>query len=168
MNRIITHQASEQVYEPDSFQKGEHFETYIKMLFNQDHFHLKKWRKSGSIPKDTFILEYSYPDLELIFAGKNHYPFAVECKWRKQFYKGKINWATEDQISKYVDFQNKRTIPVFIAIGVGGIASNPEKLFVTPLCNLAEYPEVYEHQLIKYQRKPSRRFFFDTIQLKLF
>lgn len=59
-------------------------------------------------------------------------------------------------------------MPVFIVIGIGGTQSNPEKLFVTPLDNIKTYVEVYEHQLIEYKRNPTHKFFYDTIQLKLF
>ena len=118
---------------------------------------------SEKLPDGTYIADYSNPDLDLIFAGKKDYRFAVECKWRKQFKNGKINWATEKQIIAYKKFQSREAITVFIAIGVGGTASSPEKLFVTPLCNLENIPEVYEHQLIKYKRKPTQRFFYNTV-----
>jgi hypothetical protein len=150
------------------YEQGRLFEEYIKDLFNQESFTLKRWRKSALIPPDTFISDISYPDLELIFMGKNNYPFAVECKWRRQFDdNGKIDWASEQQIAMYLHFERKRAMPVFIAIGVGGTPSNPKKLFVTPLCNLIRYPEVCEHQLINYKRKSTRRFFYDTVQLRL-
>lgn len=150
------------------YEQGRLFEEYIKGLFNQDSFKLKRWRKSALIPSDTFISDICCPDLELIFVGMNQHSFAVECKWRSKFnYNGKIKWASEEQIATYLDFERKRAMPVFIAIGVGGTASSPKKLFVTPLCNLIGYPEVYEHQLINYKRKPAQRFFYDTVQLRL-
>jgi len=145
------------------FEQGRLFEEYIRLLFNQDHFHLKKWRQSGTLPKDTYIHDLCYPDLELIFVGKNQHPFAVECKWRTEFKRGKIDWATRKQITRYEEFEFKRAMPVFIAIGVGGAPANPEKLFVTPLCNLKNYTEISEEQLIKYKRKPTQRFFYNTI-----
>jgi hypothetical protein len=152
----------------DYYEQGRLFEEYVKNLFNQDSFIIKRWRKSVLIPRDTFISDICYPDLELIFVGKNQYSFAVECKWRSKFnHNGQIDWASTEQIRTYLDFERKRAMPVFIAIGVGGSASNPKKLFVTPLCNLIGYPEVYEHQLIKYKRKPTQRFFYDTVQLRL-
>jgi hypothetical protein len=149
------------------YEEGRLFEDYVKRLFNENSFQLRKWRQSGSIPPDTFILDYSNPDLELVFVGKNRYPFAVECKWRSRFYKGKISWATKEQIFMYEEFQRKRAIPVFIAIGIGGTPSHPDRLFVTPLCNLIAYTDVSEQQLIPYNRRPTQRFFYDTRQLRL-
>jgi len=168
MNNIPTNQTKTRQSKEYYFEQGRLFEEYVRLLFNQDHFYLKKWRQSKLIPKDTFILDLAYPDLELIFAGKNHHPFAVECKWKTEFKKGKIGWAREYQIAKYLDFERKRAMPVFVAIGIGGTPSKPEKLFVTPLVNLKDYPIVCEDQLLEYKRKPTQRFFFDTVQLKLF
>ena len=109
------------------------------------------------------------PDLEFAFCGKqNQSRFAIECKWRKQFVNGKIEWAKKHQIDNYLDYQNKNRIPVFIAIGVGGEPSLPEKLFVTPISNISQFPDVFEHQLIVYKRNTSHRFFYDAKQLKLF
>jgi hypothetical protein len=159
---------SKRLTRAECFEQGRLFEEYIKSLFNQDSFKLKRWRRSRLIPSDTFIGDLGGPDLELIFAGKEQYHFAVECKWKSYFYRGKIEWARPDQIQRYLDFERKRAMPVFIAIGIGGSGDNPERLFVTPLCNISQTSEVHEHQLIPYKRKLRQRFFYDTVQLKLF
>jgi len=152
----------------ENFQKGGLFEEYIKNLFNEDSFKIKKRYKSRLIPPDTFISGLGNPDFELVFVEKNQHPFAVECKWRKSFYRGKIDWAKPNQIQRYIDFERKRAMPVFIAIGIGGDPDKPEKLFVTPLCNISNKIEIFESDLIPYKRKPTRRFFYNTVQLKLF
>jgi len=168
MNNIISiHQAKTRQSKEYYFEQGRLFEEYIKNLFDQDSFKIKRWRKSRLIPPDTFIGGLGDPDLELIFVGKNQHPFAVECKWKSYFDKGKIDWARPDQIQRYLEFERKRAMPVFIAIGIGGSCDKPERLFVTPLCNLSESTEVYEHQLIPYKRKPTKKFFYDTVQLRL-
>ena len=165
MNRITPIRPADGPKNTDYYEQGRLFEEYVKNLFSEKNFKLKMWRKSRLIAPDTFISDISYPDLELVFIRNLHYPFAVECKWRKRFYKGKIDWATQNQINKYIEFDKK--MRVFIAIGIGGTPSNPEKLFVTPLLNLIGCTEVYEHQLIRYKRKPTNRFFYDTIQRRL-
>lgn len=167
MNRITTQQPIIRVCQPDGFEKGRLFEEYIIRLFNEKHFKLMEWRKSEKICDGVFSLNHSYPDLELVFGYKRH-RFAVECKWRKEFIDGRINWATSYQIRSYEDFQKQNGIPVLIAIGIGGEASNPEKLFVTPLCNISLYTDVYECDLITYKRKPTRKFFYNIGQRKLF
>ena len=60
-----------------------------------------------------------------------------------------------------------RNIQVFIAIGIGGEPSNPEKLFITPLDHISMYTEVFESHLIRYKRNPKQRF-DDSEQLSLF
>lgn len=167
MNNLITHQPTQKVHEPDSYEKGRLFEEFIIKLFNERHFKLAKWRKAAKSIDRSFLNDSSNPDLELIFTGSRKYHFAVECKWRKEFVEGKISWATDYQICSYDCFENCRRMPVFIAIGIGGDPWNPEKLFVTPLCNINMYTEVYESDLIPYKRKPTNRFFYDTVQLRL-
>src|SRR5262245_29953430 len=99
------------------YEQGRLFEEYVRNLFSAESFKLKRWRKADQIPDDTFISDMIDPDLELIFVGRNQYAFAVECKWRRFFYNGIITWATKDQITKYREFEKRRSIPVFIAIG---------------------------------------------------
>ena len=57
----------------------------------------------------------------------------MECKWREKFRDGKIEWADEDQIDRYINFQSSRNNTVFVVIGVGGQPGSPEKVYVTPL-----------------------------------
>lgn len=168
MNRTTTQQNFKKVFQSDSFKEGALFEDYIRRLFNERSFHLKKWRKSEKFADNIFLPDHSYPDLEMIFEGKGKHRFAVECKWRKKFKEGKIKWADDSQIAIYQKYQKEFNIPVFIAIGIGGEASNPEKLFVTPLRNIDSHRDVYESDLLLYKRKPANKFFYDTVQLKLF
>jgi hypothetical protein len=137
-------------------------------LFNKDNFRLIKWRKSEKLQDRDLLQDCRNPDLELIFGKYRKHHFAVECKWRERFLEEKITWASNNQICSYQDFENQCRIPVFIAIGIGGEPSRPEKLFVTPLRNIEMYSEVYEADLIPYKRKPTNKFFYDTVQLKLF
>lgn len=152
----------------NSYEKGQLFEQYIINLFNQNSFELNNWRKSERHKDNVLLKDCANPDLELIFGRYKKYRFAVECKWREKFIEGKITWASNYQICSYLDFENRCRIPVFIAIGIGGEPSMPEKLFVTPLRNIEMFSEVYETDLIPYKRKPTRKFFYDTVQLKLF
>ena len=106
--------------------------------------------------------------MELVFTGARKYRFAIECKWRKEFRDGKIDWARNDQICVYRMFQDQVRIPVFVAIGIGGEPDSPEKLFLTPLNNIHMHNELYEAGLIPFKRKPTHKFYYDVKQLKLF
>src|SRR5689334_22037953 len=82
MNRISPISPVKGKKNADYYEQGLLFEEYVKNLFNEKSFKLKRWRKSTLIPPDTFISDISDPDLELVFVRENHHPFAVECKWR--------------------------------------------------------------------------------------
>ncbi len=159
---------AQQTYQVDNYEKGFQFEQFIIKLFNPDGFKLTKYRESKKHTLETLPWDHSFPDLEIMFGNSRKYKFAVECKWREKFIDGKITWATERQICTYQIFESQCRMPVFIAIGVGGEASAPEKLFVTPLRNLERYTEVYEENLIPYKRKPTNEFDLDRVQFRLF
>jgi hypothetical protein len=168
MNQTTTQTATHQSNEPDGFTKGQLFEQYIIDLFNKHYFYLKQWRKSEKYGTSFLPIDHKYPDLELIFSGEKKYRFAVECKWRKEFRDGKIFWATDNQICTYRKFQDQVRIPVFVAIGIGGKPDSPEKIFLTPLNSIQQYNELYESNLIPFNRKPTRKFYYDVRQLRLF
>lgn len=77
--------------------------------------------------------ENSQPDLRFRKEGK---PFAVECKWRRDFFKDRIDWAGDFQIRNYNDFQREQKMPVFVALGVGGTPEAPGTLYLVPLSRL--------------------------------
>ena len=167
MNNTTIQQAPKRVNEPDSFEKGQLFEKYIISLFNERHFKLKEWRKSVKAIEGNLPFNHCLPDLELIFMGMRNHRFAVECKWKKKLVKGQIEWANQKKIDVYKKFQTDERTIVFIAIGIGGEPSNPERLYVTPLDTICNKTWISESDLLKFNRKPTRRFFYDTVQLRL-
>lgn len=151
-----------------SYEKGRMFEQYVHDLFNKDYFKLIVWRKSEMIPPPFYLDGLSNPDFEFNLFGKKNYRFAVECKWRISLNGDWIKWAHEKQIHSYQNFENKYHVPVFIAIGLGGEPSRPNEFFLTPLINIHNSPFVHKSKLIKYKRKPNRKFYFDPRQMILF
>lgn len=153
----------------DNYEKGLRFEKFVIELFNERFFKKKIWRESRNHDGSPVPYDYWNPDIEMeleVF-GRKKYRFAVECKWRREFRKGQLSWATSAQICNYQIFQDQVRIPVFIAIGIGGEPDNPEKLYLTPLNSILK-SSVHETELIPFERKPTRRFFYDYQQLKLF
>ncbi len=47
-----------------------------------------------------------------------------------------IAWATENQLKNFQNFSAQKNQPVFIIIGVGGIASAPEELYLVRLSDI--------------------------------
>jgi hypothetical protein len=170
MIRTFTQEAPKKKSNQDSYEKGRRFEEFIINLFNEHYFYQKKWRKSEKFTGSSLLIDHWNPDIEmeLVFTGVKKYRFAVECKWRSEFKAGKIKWADDSQICAYRMFQDQVRIPVFVAIGIGGEPDNPGKLFLTPLNSIHMHKELYEKDLIPFKRKPTRNFYYNIHQLKLF
>jgi hypothetical protein len=151
----------------DYYAVGHQFEDFLVTLFKKSKFQLMEWRSDKTASNGVYPLSNIYPDLEFRSRGRNGYRFAVECKWRRRFYKGGIEWADRKQISAYEEYQNERHIQVFVAIGIGGDSQNPEKLFISPLDHLSMYTMLYESHLIPFKRNPLVHF-DDYTQLELF
>ncbi|MCG9910903.1 MAG: hypothetical protein MH137_06330 [Flavobacteriales bacterium] len=79
--------------------------------------------------------ENKEPDLK--FTHKNT-AIAVECKWRKEFVNGKIDWAKDYQVENYHRFEEKQKCFVFIAIGIGGEPGSPNEFYLVPLYRLTK------------------------------
>lgn len=157
--------------EPSNYKKGHEFEIFVQSLFNQEsgRFIPVKHDSKSALDYGTKAARATYPDLKFLFSTRNRkFKFAIECKWKQSFCKGLINWAQPYQIHNYLEFQKNWNIPVFVAIGIGGKPSDPELLFVTPLHIIGNHTHVYQKDLMLYNRKKYRRFFYDVRQLKLF
>jgi hypothetical protein len=168
MNSIITAQTPRQYNDPDSLEKGIQFEDYIVTLFNKRNFRLIEWRSDKKASNGVRPESCTWPDLVFASLGRRKNYFAVECKWRRQFFDGGINWADNYKIEKYKRYQQEHMMPVLIAIGIGGHPSNPEYLFVTPLDHICMYPFVYRSMLIPFRRDSEYRFIDNVEQLELF
>ena len=88
MNRITLHDLRKNIPQSDNYDKGLLFEEYIKQLFNQESFQLKRWRRSFKVPEDTYIGDMSGPDLELMFKGRNSKPLLLNANTNPDFMMG--------------------------------------------------------------------------------
>ena len=87
---------------------------------------------------------------------------AIECKWRKQSERdGNIKWSYPEQIKRYNEYSSSKDIPVFIALGIGGTPSSPEKVYLIPLADLHS-PTINLSDYSKYLVTSERTFFYDT------
>jgi hypothetical protein len=168
MNCITTTPTPIQNNGPDSREKGLLFENYIVTLFNKLNFRLLEWRSDKMASNGVRPESCTWPDLVFASLGRRKNYFAVECKWRRQFFDGGIHWADYYRIEKYKAYQKEHMMPVLIAIGIGGHPSNPEYPFVTPLDYICMYPFVYRSRLITFRRDSEYRFIENVEQLKLF
>lgn len=154
-----THKGKVSSISKASLKKGRLFEEYITALFNKQNFKLIEWRKAERFKDKVIYPGHFNPDLEFKLFGKKNYHFAIECKWRQGFIDDEIQWAEPYQIINYNSFQRSHKINVFIAIGVGGTPQAPEELFIVPLYMISDTLFVKREKLIRYTKKPERKFY---------
>lgn len=144
---------------------GDDFEKYIAHKFDKKFFRIKEWT-GDKYSKGIYGENSLNPDLllEIKYPKTN---FAVECKWKKKVYKGGVEFSNPEQLKRYQKYAKEKNTPVFIAIGLGGEASEPEQLFVVPLNELKE-PFLYLVQLKRFEKRDlSKNFYFDPENLTL-
>ena len=101
------------------------------------------------------------PDLLMEFHLKGkRYPFAVECKWRKNERNESFEFATSEQLDRYRKYETEHKIPVFVAIGMGGEGSDPNQLFIIPLKRL-KYNKISIDYLKQFEKQIDKKFYFD-------
>ena len=117
-------------------QKGDDFEKYIVQKFSKSYFSIVEWTGDKYI-EGMYARSNTNPDLRLNFKMKGiDLDFAVECKYRSNYYKEGIEWCSEQQLQNYKNFAINKEIAVFVAIGTGGLPTAPEELFIIPLTEL--------------------------------
>ena len=111
--------------------KGLHFEEFIVSLLNdRSLFKLLAWR-SDKISGNVYAAENLHPDLlvsHTIDGIKAEY--FIECKYRSSWNSGKIDLST--QLIRYYKHAQRENKALFIALGIGGTPSSPDKLYIIP------------------------------------
>lgn len=149
--------------------KGDAFERFVVKNFDPKYFTLQEWR-SDKYVDGIYPISNHFPDLEVIFDFKSkgiRQLFAIECKWRKNYYKNSIEWARDYQIRNYKEYADTIKIPVFVVIGVAGEPENPQELFIVPLQKMAG-GTISKNELMQYKKNPEdNRFFWDYNKTEL-
>lgn len=144
-------------------EKGKEFVKLVISKFSKSYFKLKEWR-SDKYEDGIYAEANTYPDLEFEFTLRDmKSAFAIECKWRKGYYKNGLEWAKEYQIKNYQNFAKEKNIPVFVVLGVGGTPNNPDEVFVLPLAQAGSI-FISQSELKQYQKTDfkEKNFFFDN------
>ena len=112
-------------------QKGRQFEDFVVSLCSdKSRFKLLAWR-GDKISGDTYAVENLLPDLYLRHRlDVQEVEYLIECKYRS-------SWGGEgiDLSRQYVRYHNAakdRQMELFIALGVGGVPSNPDEFYLVP------------------------------------
>jgi len=138
-----------------NIKKGQEFEQYIEDLFHDYEFALlhrtERYKKNQRVPESVQKPDFAFRD------RKTTHEFWVECKFRSSLYKNKLQWTNPHQLRQYQMFQQQKNQPVFIVVGLGGFAWEPEEMFAIPLTE-AKYPELYESVFGRFERRPDKEF----------
>lgn len=165
--KIVTAQNSTlQKTELTEKEKGDAFEKFVVERFKSEFYTIKEWR-SDKFHKGHYAISNMHPDIVYEFKSKMHcVTFAVECKWRSDFYNGCIEWAKDYQFENYKNYERENNICVFIIIGIGGNPDYPASLYIVPLKDI--YSHILpEHFLKRYYRYGKSNFFLYADTMKL-
>lgn len=154
--------------EPDENKaKGDNFEKFIVKQFDKKYFTLNEWR-SDKYTDGIYAVSNHFPDLEVEFNlnSKNvSDKLAIECKWRKNYYQGGVEWAKDYQLANYKKYAEKLNIPVFIVIGIGGEPENTEELFIIPLTKI-DTNFILKENLLPYRKTAIEKGFYWDFEKK--
>ena len=152
--------STEHIPDETNYERGVEFEKYVIRLFGSNHFALHDWTRDISGKNSGFVVESdSNPDLVMRYKPRDEL-FAVECKFRASLFKGAMAWTNHRKLRGYKAYAEQTGIPTFVVVGLGGQPDAPERMFCVPLAD-AKYPAMYPSIFEKFERKPSKRFFWD-------
>ncbi len=137
--------------EEEAFKKGEAFENYVENnLFPKKYFDLLSKTHNYKTNNKRYVEDSLKPDLKFR-DKKTKKVFYVECKYRSNLFQDKFHWAKDDeQFNRYKNIEAEENIQTYIAMGLGGTASNPDKIYLMPL-NEIKYPALYPSVLKNWE-----------------
>lgn len=137
---------------------GIDFEKCIVKMLNQNYYTLQEWRGDKYI-EGIFPETNCNPDIIVkVNLHKIDVQFAIECKWRTDFFHDYVRIASDRQLDHYRKFQEERNMPVFFALGIGGTGENPEMIYIFPL-NKIKYPILSKKYICRHQKKDKELYF---------
>ena len=150
-NVIVTPQEKETASnsETEAKQKGNAFEDYIADMLSDCKLRIKEWNKGTVTDNGAFGENALNPDM-FIADNDNKLEYWVECKYRSNVPSG--GFQVEDyQLKRYAEKQKATHRKVLIALGVGGRAAQPEKVYIIPVDTIMRYKHIPDKYLSRYQ-----------------
>lgn len=139
--------------------KGDDFEGYINDQFDPKYFKLLQWNADvyhkGRSPESN-----KHPDLIYEFNHRDfRKTFAVECKFRSKLLNNRFEIESY-KLDNYRNYHHDKKTDVYIALGLYGEASKPEKIYLIPLSAFVDRNFIVSSELNKF-RKSSSKFFYE-------
>jgi hypothetical protein len=141
-------------------QKGNDFEGYIVRKFDQSYFRLIRWQ--GDIHFNGISpVANTYPDLEYEFHHRDFKKkFAIECKYRSTLFQNQFELEPR-KLDNYKKYRDEFKIDVYIVIGLKGLPTEPEELYLLPLTTFNKSNSISYQQLKDYFKSTEHNFFYD-------
>ena len=129
--------------QPESFKKGDLFEKFVENeLFKASEYILISRTNNYNQNLYRYAEDTRKPDFKFRCRGTGQ-EFYVEAKYRSGFNaENKIDVISYPQIERFKVLQKEEGIPIYIAIGYGGLPENPENISLIPL-NQLSYLDLY-------------------------
>jgi|AntDeeMinimDraft_5_1070356.scaffolds.fasta_scaffold01224_3 hypothetical protein len=124
----------------DSFQKVQAFEDFVeRVLFPLESYELMHKTNGYEQNSERYVSDSMKPDFRFKsrVIGKE---FHIEAKFRSTSYKNQYDTLSQTQVESFPKIHNEE-VPVFIALGYGGVASDPEFISLIPFS---------EHKKVKH------------------
>lgn len=124
----------------ESILKGRKFEIFIATWLTKElDFEIEEWSPDKGFEQDILVKSNLNPDL--IVSNSKGEKFGIECKYRSKFYKlegikNTVPWGYMHQGYRYKEFQEKCGYPVYVCLGTGATAENPESFSILPIKDL--------------------------------
>ncbi len=129
----------------DELLKGREFEDYVVDFFDipkNRRLTLKEWRSDKSIP-GVYPENNSAPDLVFSYEGE---PFAIECKWRSHLPTDlEKDILPSTRLALFRQYAKEHATPIFLLLGVGGLPSDPENLYLTTVSQPLTLNSLLQH-----------------------
>lgn len=134
------------VFTEQSFCDGQKLEKYVEDYIFPDRYYeiLEKTHKYSS---KRYVRSNLNPDFKFE-ARDTGFKFWLEVKYRSYAVQNKVEWCSYSQLKRYRQLQ--KYCPVYILIGLGGSAADPEYVFLISLTD-AKYTGLYASVLMPFQ-----------------
>ena len=139
--------------QPDSERKGQLFEeTLIDTVFIKENYDLLHLTQDGTTNYFRYVKSSEYPDFK--FRDKvNGKKFWVEAKYRTKWYGAfpdqYIYFINDSQLERYKKVDEAD--PVFIAIGTGNKADDPNQVYLIPVRYIEMSEKIYKKFLLPFE-----------------
>ncbi len=153
----VTKVAYKEAVKPESFDKGEDFQNFVKNMFPDYEWAVSSQTHDYNTNKERFIEDSKNPDF-LFRHRRSNREIYVECKFKSDTFHDKIEWCSISQLERYKRIDNQGH-NVYIIIGFRGTARNPELIFRIPLSEIpSKWTGLYLSWVDRYKIDKNHKF----------